>query len=536
MKKSTLLTVLVICIFAVGIVFTGCNNQEDIGYIPEKTGTREPLESAAPDGSAEETVKTADPDNTFVPTDDPDKTPEPIETPKPVSRKITMTVVGDVYFSDTLYSYYKKSGVKEFLSDRIIDSMQNADLFIANHEFAVTDGGKKVSYQKYNISAPLEREKVWVDMGTDILSLANNHILDYGYNTVRNLMAELDGLGISYMGAGENNTESLVPVVKVIDGKKIAVFAATRFVPRAEWYATPTNPGLQVSYESTPYYTELLEAINKAKQKNDYVTIYVHMGVEGKNSVATFQKNIAHAYIEAGADMVIASHPHVLQGIEFYKGKPIIYSLGNFLFSKSHSDTVVLEATINEDNSTSIKLIPCSSQAYKTTDITGKQARKLLDFMQKISFDVTIDDDGNVTPNKEYIPDPADEINIGQEPETGNEPETVPEPDKMEVDANKEGEYKSITWDEAKTIMVEAENVRIIDAGTTDEYKEGHVPTAVCIPDEEIKDDISSALKDKEQIILIYGHDDVKSKEAAGKLAGMGYSRVFECGSFDKWK
>lgn len=520
-KRSFLMILLMMTVLFVW----GCNQPEDIGYIPEKTHTPDPSESPAP-----QQEKISEPDNTFVPTDDPNKTPEPTVEPTKTPRKITITAVGDCYFSDTLNSYYKKSGVQGFLSDRIIESMQNADIFIANHEFAVTDGGKKVSYQKYNISAPLDREQIWVDMGVDFLSLANNHILDYGYNALKGLMEELDRLSISYAGAGENNTEALEPVIKVVDGKRIAIFASTRFVPRAEWYATPTNPGLLISYESTPYYLEILEALNKAKQENDYVMIYVHMGVEGTNKVATFQKNIAHSYIEAGADMVIASHPHVLQGIEFYKGKPIIYSLGNFLFSKSHSDTVVLEAVINEDNTTSISIIPCSSQSYKTTDLEGKQAKKVLDLMRKISFDVTIDDDGNVTPNTIYVPEPT------AEPIQEPDPTPVPEPDKLTVDPNKEGEYKSLTWNEAKTIMVEAENVMIIDVGTVDEYKKGHVPTAVCIPAENVKEDITSTLADKDQIILVYGHDDSEAKEVSAKLAGMGYSKVMECGSYEKWK
>ena len=126
--------------------------------------------------------------------------------------------------------------------------------------------------------------------------------------------------------------------------------------------------------------------------------IYTHFGVEKSNSVAEFQKVIAHGYMDAGADLVVGTHPHVLQGIEFYYGKPIIYSLGNFLFGNYHSDTVVLNVTINEDNTSSVNLIPCSSQNYKTVDVTGDDARRLFDFMQSISFDVTIDDLGNVLP------------------------------------------------------------------------------------------------------------------------------------------
>ncbi len=315
--------------------------------------------------------------------------------------KITLAFTGDIYFPDNLYEYYQNEGLNGFLSQNIIDTMQNVDLYIADHEFVASDGGQMVDYQLYTFRAPLEREKLWKEMGTDIITLANNHTLDYGVSALQDTMNKLNELDIPYVGAGNNLDEAIKPCIKEVKGKKIAVFGSTRFVPQGSWYATETNPGLLTSYESTPYYGYILGAISEAKKECDYVIIYVHFGVEKSYSVAEFQKTIAHGYMDAGADLVVGTHPHVLEGIEFYEGKPIVYSLGNFLFGNYHSDTVVLKVDINEDNTTKISLLPCSSQSYKTTDIAGDDARKLFDFMESISFDIQIDDEGNVLPSAE---------------------------------------------------------------------------------------------------------------------------------------
>ena len=316
------------------------------------------------------------------------------------SSEVTLAFTGDIYFPDNLYGYYQNDGIKGFLSDNIISTMQNADLYIADHEYVASDGGQMVDYQLYTFRAPLEREKLWSEMGTDVITLANNHTLDYGVSALQDTMNKLNELNISYVGAGNNLDEAITPCIKTVNGKKIAIFGTTRFVPQGSWYATESNPGLLTSYESTPYYGYILDAIKAAKLDCDYVIVYVHFGVEKSHSVAEFQKNIAHGYMDAGADLVVGTHPHVLQGIEFYNGKPIVYSLGNFLFGNYHSDTVVLKATINEDNSTNISLLPCSSQNYKTTDISGEAARNLFNFMESISFDIQIDDNGNVTPKQ----------------------------------------------------------------------------------------------------------------------------------------
>lgn len=327
-----------------------------------------------------------------------DTTPKKTETNN--SPAVTLAFTGDIFFSDSLYSYYTQNGVSGFLSKKVKNNLYNADLYIADHEFVCSDRGEEAEYQIYTFRAPANREVIFKEMGADVVTLANNHTLDYGVVALQDTFSLLNDLEIDYVGAGNNLDEALTPVIREVNGKRIAIFGTTRFVPQAFWYATNSNPGLLTTYESTAYFGMICDAIANAKKTCDYVIVFTHFGEEKQNTVEPYQKTVSYGYIDSGADLVVACHPHVLQGMEFYKGKPIAYSLSNFLFSNYHSDTVVLNVTINEDNSSSVNLLPCSSQLYKTTDITGEAATNLLEYIESISFNVDIDKDGNVTERK----------------------------------------------------------------------------------------------------------------------------------------
>ena len=99
---------------------------------------------------------------------------------------------------------------------------------------------------------------------------------------------------------------------------------------------------------------------SKTSKTADYVAVYVHWGIEKDTIPQDYQRQLACAYIDAGADMVIGSHPHVMQGFEYYHGKPIAYSLGNFLFSNSSNETVLYRITIETDGSLTPSIIPCT--------------------------------------------------------------------------------------------------------------------------------------------------------------------------------
>ena len=315
-------------------------------------------------------------------------------------KPVTLAFTGDIFFSDKLYDYYENDGISGFLSGRIQNTLRDADLYIPNHEFVCSDRGTKADYQTFTFRAPAKREKLFQELGADVITLANNHALDYGTDALLDTFSLIHTLGMEYVGAGNDLEEALTPAVKRVRGKSFAIFGTTRFVPNGDWYAAAGHPGVLTSYESTDYFPMICDAIEKAKRENDFVIVYAHMGIEKQTSVEEFQKIIAHGYVDAGADLVVACHPHRLQGMEFYRGRLIAYSLGNFLFCNYHSDTMVLTVSVREDNSVDARILPCSSESYKTKDLTGDDAERLYRFIEDISFNITIDENGTITEKK----------------------------------------------------------------------------------------------------------------------------------------
>lgn len=159
------------------------------------------------------------------------------------------------------------------------------------------------------------------------------------------------------------------------------------------WTAGENTPGLAVTYDPK----RTLEEIASAKKQADIVVVYVHWGEERKEMPLDYQKNMARAYIDEGADIVVGSHPHVLQGLEFYKGKLIAYSLGNFIFTDSRKDTMVLQAEVNKSGVESVRIIPCRIENLRPVLIKDEEeSSKLIEKVESLSFDVEINMDGFV--------------------------------------------------------------------------------------------------------------------------------------------
>lgn len=313
---------------------------------------------------------------------------------------VTMAFTGDIYLSDKLYGYYSQSGVSGFLSDELVRNFRNVDLMICDHEYAATNlpDSEKDTIQLYNFKSPTEYEVIWKDLGVDIVTLANNHTLDYGKQGLLDTFAALDEQNISYIGAGNNLEEAKSAEIRMINGKKIAVIAASRFIPSWDWYAKEDTPGIMTTYESTDRFDMMKEEITRLKEeeKCDIVVAFVHFGTEKSYAVNDNQPVIAHGYADAGADLVIGCHAHNLQGIEIYNGTPIYYNLGNFLFGNYATDTMIVNVKINEDNSLETSIVPCKSSQYKTVLAEGDEGTDIIEFVESISVNVEIDKDGNV--------------------------------------------------------------------------------------------------------------------------------------------
>lgn len=332
----------------------------------------------------------------------PKSTTAPAST---ASAPITLGFAGDINLSEgwstTQHLDKCPNGIADCISPNIIALTNSCSLFMLNNEYTYSTRGTKLAGKAYTFRANPSRVSVIQQLGTDVVLMANNHVYDYGKDAFLDTLTTLDSVGIPYVGAGRNMSEAERPIIFTVNGIKIAYVAATRaektiYTPEAG----KDTPGVLRTYDETHY----LNVIRNAKKNADYVVASVHWGTEYLNNADSTQQKLAHEYIDAGADAVIGSHTHVLQGIEYYKNKPIMYSLGNFWFNNKTLNTCVFVITLQPQTDGSValsnvKFVPCIQKNLTTTWPTDAASQqKIINFEKGISFCVDIAADGSVTP------------------------------------------------------------------------------------------------------------------------------------------
>ena len=317
----------------------------------------------------------------------------------------TLCFAGDINLDDnwgtTIYMDSQPNGIYDCISKELIETMQNADVMCLNNEFTYTQRGEKIPGKLYHFRANPKRVEVLKELGVDIVKLANNHACDYGSQSLLDTMDTLTGAGIKYIGAGHNLQEAMTPVYMELDGKIVAFVAASRADKNLKTpQATETEPGILRCYE-----TELfVETIKEARKNADFVIAYVHWGTEYSDVLEEDQLSSGKEYLDAGADAVIGAHSHCLQGMEYYNGKPIIYSLGNYWFNEKTLDTMLLQLHFTGDDnngSVEVKVIPAIQADYKTTIVNeDEEKERIFSYLESISINIEIDREGQVYERK----------------------------------------------------------------------------------------------------------------------------------------
>jgi poly-gamma-glutamate capsule biosynthesis protein CapA/YwtB (metallophosphatase superfamily) len=305
---------------------------------------------------------------------------------------IVLSFVGDMLLSEGVGSAARIHGV-EYLLEGVSGYFQYDDLTIGNLECAVAHSGQPAP-KEFTFRA----DPRWLpgvrSSGVDALSLANNHTLDYGREALLETIQNLRQNGIVFFGAGLNAESAYAPVYVERRGRSIALIGASRVLPYTSWYALNSRPGIASAYDPAL----LLEEIRAAAAVADIVAVYLHWGVELARWPEPYQRSLGAMCIDAGADIVVGSHPHVLQGVEFHNGRPIVYSLGNFLFNdNSWRPTMIFQAAFLGDSLASMRIIPCHTVNYgpvPTSDDCARQA--VLDMVENLSHGVSINPDGTL--------------------------------------------------------------------------------------------------------------------------------------------
>lgn len=315
----------------------------------------------------------------------------------------TLCFAGDVNLDEnwgtTQYLSAQPNGIYDCISEELVRFMQDADFMCLNNEFSYSLRGKPLNGKAYTFRADPDRVEVLRQLGVDAVTLANNHVYDYGRDAMLDTFSVLEDAGIPYFGAGDTLQRAMEPLYIEVGEKTIALVAAScaekyKMTPQA----TDTEPGILRCYD-----TELfLQVIREAKEHSDFCIAFVHWGTEYSYELEQVQLDTGKDYLDAGADVVIGAHSHCLQGMEYYDGKPIIYSLGNYWFNGKTLDTMLLQLHFSGDDDEmqlDVQIIPAVQSGYRTTYASepGEQ-RRIFDFLESISVNVEISDSGIVTP------------------------------------------------------------------------------------------------------------------------------------------
>ena len=310
--------------------------------------------------------------------------------------EITLSFIGDVSLADNfeIIPYYdSRGGITGILSEEVIDNMQSSDLLIANNEFTISNRGEKMPNKLYTFRALPERVNIYKEMGVDLVTLANNHVYDFGQLAFLDTLEILKENDIPYIGAGQDINEAIKPYYFIINGYKIGFVNATR----AEKYimtpeASESSPGVLRTYNPEKF----KEVIKNTKSNSDYVIALIHWGKEDSHQLEQVQIDTGKEYIDSGADVLVGTHAHVLQGMEFYNDKLIAYNLGDFIFNRESKETGILNVKINSSGELKYQFIPCYQHDYKTTLLKDEEKTITLDNMEKWSVNAKFNDNGDI--------------------------------------------------------------------------------------------------------------------------------------------
>ncbi len=274
----------------------------------------------------------------------------------PAPRERTLLFVGDVMLSRGVGAKMKSESDWTYPFQKIADTLAAADLTFANLEGPVSDVGHN-QYHLYSFRADPRAIEGLKHAGFDVLSVANNHMYDWGAPALLDTLRRLREAGIVPVGAGANDLEAHYPQLIDLAGLKLAFLAYVNVAPKTA-IAAPDRPGVAWLEPD-----RVLADIRFARPLADLVVVALHWGSEYAAQSQPNQVELAHQMIDAGADLVVSSHAHVVQPVEQYRGRWIAYSLGNFVFDQRPGPTrrgIMLKVRLVDKQIAEVTSVPIS--------------------------------------------------------------------------------------------------------------------------------------------------------------------------------
>lgn len=258
--------------------------------------------------------------------------------------EITIAFAGDTHFYAQLARRLAKPSTA---LGPIARALRQADFTMLNLETAITTRGTKEP-KEFNFRAPPSAFRALDAAGVDVVTMANNHGVDYGQVGLRDSLTAIDRTGFPVVGIGRNEAEAFKPYYATVKGSRIAVIGATQVLDDnliSSWTATKTKAGL-ASAKNAP---RLIAEVRRARRNADAVIVYLHWGKELAPCPLPRQKTLARRLVNAGADVIVGGHAHIPLGGGYLKGRYVDYGLGNFFFYAASGQTAssgILEVTL----------------------------------------------------------------------------------------------------------------------------------------------------------------------------------------------
>ena len=323
--------------------------------------------------------------------DTSDVEPEAVQAEEEAVREfsVSFTTTGDLIFWREVAEYIDMNGGASAMAG-IADLIDDADVTIADLESPLSDNDSVPLPQKdvYIIGRPEALEGM-INAGIDVVSLANNHIMDYSGPALEDTIKALDKAGILHAGAGMTEAEADAVLELEVNGASIAFISWTDIVPH-NFIAFGEAPGVasaRLNMDSA------CSRIRKAKETHDIVIVAIHWGIEYEDYISDeIQRTPAHQFVEAGADIILGNHPHVPEGIEFYQGSLIAYAHGNCVFRQDPAkgythESYLMDFTVTQDGISDLVVTPLYlSEEYGIPGLAqGEQAQSTLTRLAEIS-------------------------------------------------------------------------------------------------------------------------------------------------------
>lgn len=341
----------------------------------------------SPNDISQQSPETTPPNQSPAPTPAPEPPPAPLP-----SKELKLIAVGDIMLSANRAAgkQMAQKGYK-YPFEAVKGILEEGDITFANMESPISTVGTKLPGKGITFRTdPMVLDGLKY-AGIDILSLANNHILDYDDPALLDTLRLLDEADIQRAGAGQNLAEARKPAIIEKNGLKVAFLA---YSDMADIYFSNKYKKVFAAADDRAGVAPtdidmILEDVAAVRPQVDIVIVSLHWGVEDSNNTTDQQKEMAHRIIDAGADAILGHHPHVLQGVEIYKGKPIAYSLGNFVFDQlkeNNKQSMILELDFKDDRWVAGKAYPVYMQEKGHPVIaTGQKGTNILNKIAELS-------------------------------------------------------------------------------------------------------------------------------------------------------